>query len=74
MDTCRDGDNPYPRTDFNGFEGILDACGGHTQEYHFHEGMTCLYDATMEAVGHSAQIAKMNDGQYLYGRWENGGT
>jgi len=43
-----------PRTEGGQYISLLDECGGHTQEYHFHERMTCLYDAT--GGGHSTAI------------------
>ena len=35
-----------PRVVGNDYVSLLDECGGHTNEYHFHERMSCLYDAT----------------------------
>ena len=49
---------------------FLDTCGGHTREYHYHQFMTCLYDA--DADGHSTKIGEGVDGNAtpLYGKWE----
>jgi hypothetical protein len=47
---------------------LLDECGGHTNEYHFHERLTCLYDDDSE--GHSPQIGIAEDGNPVYGQWE----
>jgi hypothetical protein len=58
-----------PRTESDGaYVSLLDACGGHTAEYHFHERMTCLYS---ESGGHSPKIGEATDGTPIYGRWEN---
>ena len=54
------------------YKGIVGSCGGHTNQYHFHERLSCLYDTS--APGHSAQVALMNDGKYLYGKWETAGV
>jgi len=61
-----------PRTEGNEYISLIDQCGGHTKEYHFHERMTCLYDAM--ASGHSTKIGQGMDGRYLYGKWESDGT
>jgi hypothetical protein len=59
-----------PYTDSQGtYFDLLDQCGGHTEDYHFHQRLSCLYDAA--ATGHSTQIAVGNDGQYLYGKYED---
>ena len=57
-----------PRIEGGDYISLLDECGGHTQEYHFHERLTCLYDAA--ASGHSTQVGVGLDGQYLYGKSE----
>ncbi len=33
---------------------LLDECGGHTREYHFHERLSCLYDGA--TGGHSPKV------------------
>ena len=48
---------------------LLDECGGHTTEYHFHERMSCLYDATIPGV-HSPRVGTALDGKGIYGKWE----
>jgi hypothetical protein len=61
-----------PRTENNGPQGyisLLDECGGHTRQYHFHEKLSCLYDGT--AGGHSPKVALVLDGKHLYGKWEH---
>ncbi|CAD7974941.1 unnamed protein product [Amoebophrya sp. A120] len=64
-----------PRVENNNYVSLLDECGGHTREYHFHERLSCLYDQA--ASGHSAQVGKeaagLPDGQQLlvYGKYEN---
>jgi hypothetical protein len=63
-----------PRTENSGARGyisLLDECGGHTREYHFHERLSCLYDGS--SPGHSAQIGQGNDGGLLYGKFEAAG-
>ena len=56
-----------PRTDSGGsYISLLDQCGGHTQEYHFHERLSCLYS---NVAGHSAKIGEAGSGQGLYGAW-----
>eukprot|EP00931_Biecheleriopsis_adriatica_P017594 TRINITY_DN12563_c0_g1_i11.p1 TRINITY_DN12563_c0_g1~~TRINITY_DN12563_c0_g1_i11.p1 ORF type:complete len:411 (+),score=52.10 TRINITY_DN12563_c0_g1_i11:71-1303(+) len=59
-----------PRVDLvsNEYISLLDECGGHTQEYHFHERLSCLY---AETGGHSTDVGQASDGQYIYGKWEN---
>jgi hypothetical protein len=50
----------------------LDECGGHTAEYHFHERMSCTYDA--DAEGHSTQVGEATvEGSFLYGKFEGTG-
>lgn len=47
---------------------LLDDCGGHTREYHFHERLRCLYE---DVGAHSKQVGVGNDGKYIYGKWED---
>jgi len=49
---------------------LLDECGGHTNEYHFHERLTCLYSHTGTGA-HSTRVGVGMDGQYIYGKWED---
>jgi hypothetical protein len=58
--------NACPAAD--SYISLLDECGGHTNEYHFHERLDCLYDAT--AAGHSPKIGTAMDGKGIYGKWE----
>ena len=60
------------------YVSLVDECGGHTSEYHFHERLSCLYDDTDGSVtgggqgGHSPQVGvAMEPGQRIYGKWEN---
>lgn len=53
----------------SGYLSLLDECGGHTREYHFHESMKCLYDGSSGA--HSTKIGEGNKGGPLYGKWEH---
>ena len=60
-----------PRMEGNAYISLLDECGGHTNEYHFHERMSCLYK---EEGGHSAKVGEALDGKNLYGKWEDYAT
>jgi len=55
----------------NGYKALLDECGGHTQEYHFHENMRCLYDG--QKAGHSNKVGEGTDAAAtpIYGQWED---
>jgi len=57
-----------PRTVGNEYFSLLDECGGHTNEYHFHERLSCLYELS---GSHSTQVGQASDGQYIYGKWED---
>jgi hypothetical protein len=58
-----------PRTDTSGaYISLLDSCGGHTNEYHFHERLKCLYS---ETGTHSTQVGRGSDGRAIYGKWED---
>ena len=46
-----------PRTENNIYYGFLDSCGGHTQAYHFHKNLNCLYTDSAGSA-HSAAIAE----------------
>jgi len=62
-------DLSLPYTDSGGvYRDLLDMCGGHTVEYHFHERLSCLYEAS---GAHSTQVGIGLDGKRLYGKWEN---
>jgi len=61
-----------PRVEGSGAQGyisLLDECGGHTREYHFHEKLSCLYDGSSGA--HSPKVATVLDGKALHGKWEH---
>ena len=58
-----------PRIVGDDYISLLDECGGHTNEYHFHERMSCLYDAN--TAGHSTRIGTALDQKGLYGKWES---
>ena len=47
-------DIELPRIEDDQYYGLVDSCGGHTQEYHFHERFDCLYDDA--SGGHSPQV------------------
>jgi hypothetical protein len=57
-----------PRTEGGEYISLIDECGGHTKEYHFHERMSCLYK---EEGAHSARIGEGMDGKGFYGKWED---
>ena len=58
-----------PRVENNRYLSLLDECGGHTQDYHFHERLSCLYDMT--SPGHSSKVGVGREGTALYGKWED---
>ena len=57
-----------PREEDGNYISLIDECGGHTQEYHFHERLVCLYD---ESGAHSTQVGEALDGLAIYGKWED---
>ena len=63
-----------PRVEGNDYISLIDECGGHTNEYHFHERLVCLYDAT--ASGHSTKIGEATDDNNtpIYGKYEGTST
>lgn len=58
-----------PRIEGSMYISLLDECGGHTNQYHFHERLSCLYDGT--SGGHSPKVGQVLDGKGLYGKWEH---
>jgi len=58
-----------PRWEGDKYISILDQCGGHTQDYHFHETLICLYDDA--ASGHSTKVGEALDGKSIYGKYED---
>jgi hypothetical protein len=60
-----------PRTESGEYISLLDECGGHTRDYHFHERLSCLYT---ETLGHSTKVGEALDGKGLYGKWEDYAT
>jgi hypothetical protein len=50
---------------------LLDSCGGHTLEYHFHQRLRCLYT---DSAGHSSKVGVGSDGKAIYGKYENYST
>jgi hypothetical protein len=50
-----------PRTESGVYYAFLDSCGGHTNDYHFHRNLDCLYTQAAGSA-HSAQIAKVLGG------------
>jgi len=61
-----------PRIEDDVYVSVLDECGGHTNDYHFHEGMACLYE-TLEGSTHSTKIGEAADEAQtpIYGKWED---
>ncbi|KAL1496555.1 hypothetical protein AB1Y20_014161 [Prymnesium parvum] len=57
-----------PRVEGDNYISLLDECGGHTNEYHFHQRMSCLY---AESGGHSTKVGVGLDNRGLYGKWED---
>jgi len=62
-----------PRIEGNTYVSLIDECGGHTKEYHFHERLKCLYKlegAHSTKVGESV-IIDSSGKQGLYGKYED---
>jgi hypothetical protein len=59
-----------PRYEGGNYISLLDECGGHTNDYHFHERLSCLYEHDGTG-GHSTQVGQGSDGQFIYGRFED---
>lgn len=57
-----------PREEGDTYVSLLDECGGHTKEYHFHERLACLYS---KSGGHSTKVGDAQDSQGIYGMYEN---
>ena len=51
----------------NTYFGIVGPCGGHTSDYHFHRGFSCLY---AESGGHSTKVGDVAS-HAIYGKWED---
>jgi len=60
-----------PRTDGDTYVSLIDECGGHTKEYHFHERLSCLYK---EEGVHSTKVGQGSDDKPLHGKWEDYST
>lgn len=64
-----------PRIDPDGaYISLIDECGGHTNEYHFHERLKCLYNSS--APGHSTKVGEAVDSNKtpIYGKFESTGA
>ena len=61
-------DVTLPRYSDGTYISLIDECGGHTRDYHFHERLTCLYK---EEGGHSTRVGEGMDFKGLYGKWED---
>eukprot|EP00913_Durusdinium_trenchii_P019915 g18720.t1 len=46
----------FPRLEGGTYYGVVGPCGGHTNDYHFHRSLSCLYS---QAGGHSTKERKM---------------
>jgi len=60
-----------PRTESSTYISLIDECGGHTKDYHFHERLSCLYK---EEGGHSTKVGQGLDKKGIYGKWEDYAT
>lgn len=49
------------------YKGLVDECGGHTMDYHFHMRLSCLFGTES---GHSIKVGRLTNNQSLYGKWE----
>ena len=60
-----------PRVEGNSYVSLIDECGGHTQAYHFHERLKCLYDEA--AAGHSTKVGEAVDSAKtpIYSKYES---
>jgi hypothetical protein len=56
-----------PRLEGSTYYGIVGPCGGHTSDYHFHMGFSCLYS---ESGAHSTAIGDVAQWK-IYGKWED---
>jgi hypothetical protein len=65
-------DVTLPRVENGKWIGMLDECGGHTKDYHNHEKLICLYDATAE--GHSSRVGTAANSKGIYDKWEATGV
>ncbi|KAJ1452442.1 hypothetical protein M885DRAFT_499103 [Pelagophyceae sp. CCMP2097] len=59
-----------PRMEEGEYVSIVDRCGGHTRQYHFHERLICLYDDAQ--AGHSTKVGEAADASKtpIYGAFE----
>ncbi|CAL1136219.1 unnamed protein product [Cladocopium goreaui] len=57
----------FPRIVGNTYYGVVGPCGGHTNDYHFHRGFSCLY---AESGGHSTKVGDVAS-HGIYGKWED---
>ena len=61
-----------PRIQGNQYISLLDECGGHTNAYHLHERLSCLYNNL--TTTHSTRIGNVEGNRGLYGKWERQNT
>ncbi|CAK9020746.1 YHYH domain [Durusdinium trenchii] len=57
----------FPRLEGGTYYGVVGPCGGHTNDYHFHRSLSCLYS---QAGGHSTKVGETAS-HSLYGKWED---
>ncbi len=62
-------DITLPRTEDGKYYGFLDNCGGHTQAYHYHKDLGCLYTTAANSK-HSIRVAEVQENA---GGWNGGG-
>jgi hypothetical protein len=64
-----------PRMENDRYISLLDECGGHTAEYHFHERLSCLYDNSpgVASIAVGVGVSLNNDEHVLYGTYDNNG-
>lgn len=66
-----------PRFDGNDYISLLDQCGGHTRDYHFHEKLICLYNQSENnhstKVGMTTPPSSEIQQRPIYGKYESEG-
>jgi hypothetical protein len=57
-----------PRIEGTSYISLIEECGGHTNEYHFHERMSHRQE---QSRAHSVKIGVADDGKPRHGKWED---
>eukprot|EP00239_Pterosperma_sp_CCMP1384_P003401 CAMPEP_0197847832 /NCGR_PEP_ID=MMETSP1438-20131217/7228_1 /TAXON_ID=1461541 /ORGANISM="Pterosperma sp., Strain CCMP1384" /LENGTH=294 /DNA_ID=CAMNT_0043459869 /DNA_START=239 /DNA_END=1122 /DNA_ORIENTATION=+ len=65
----RCGLSKFPELSGTTYNGIVNHCGGHTSDYHFHRDFACC--GAEDASGHSTKIGQVMADIFLYGKWED---